>query len=118
MNSIYDRIDRLCKDNGTNITAVCRELKIQRSSFSELKAGRTKSIGADKVAKLANYFNVSALYITDGIESTETNETLIQQEPEDIAKVALFGGDKEVTDEMWDEVKSYVEFIKQKHSKD
>ena len=41
-----------------------------------------------------------------------------QQEPEDIAKVALFGGDKEVTDEMWDEVKNYVEYIKQKHSKD
>ena len=118
MDSMYDRIDKLCKDNGTNITAVCRELKMQRSSFSELKAGRTKSIGADKIAKLADYFNVSALFITDGIENTEIKNPPGQQEPEDIAKVALFGGDKEVTDEMWDEVKNYVEYIKQKHSKD
>ena len=33
-------------------------------------------------------------------------------------KVALFGGDGEVTDEMWDEVTSFVEFVKQKHKKD
>ena len=32
-------------------------------------------------------------------------------------KVALFGGDKEVTDEMWDKVKRFVEFVAQKHAK-
>ena len=33
-------------------------------------------------------------------------------------KVALFGGAGEVTDEMWDEVTSFVEYVKQKHKKD
>lgn len=115
MNKIYSRIDELCKKNGTNVTAMCRELKIQRSSLSELKAGRAKSISADKIAKIADYFNVTALYITDGImqQPTETPD-----DPEKIAKVALFGGDSEVTEEMWQEVKDYVEYVKSKHFKE
>lgn len=36
---------------------------------------------------------------------------------EEIAKVALFGGSEEVTDEMWNEVKNYVEFIKQRNKR-
>ncbi len=65
---MYKRIEELCKRQGTDITKMCRELNIPRSSLSELKSGRAKSISADKVAKIANYFGVSALYITDGIE--------------------------------------------------
>lgn len=65
---MYNRIENLCKENGTDITKMCRELGIPRSSLSELKSGRAKSISADKVAKIANLFGVSALYITDGIE--------------------------------------------------
>ena len=30
-------------------------------------------------------------------------------------KVALFGGDGEVTDEMWEEVKNFAEFVKAKN---
>jgi len=111
MSTVYERIDELCKRNGTDITKVCRELKLQRSSFTELKMGRVKNLGADKIAKIADYFGVSALYITDGI--TDSDEA--DYDPEEIAKVALFGGDQEVTDEMWAEVKTFVEFVKQKH---
>ncbi len=35
----------------------------------------------------------------------------------DDIKVALFGGDTEVTDEMWEEVMNYAEYIKQKYGK-
>ena len=117
MSDIYSRIDELCKQNNTNVTAMCRELKIQRSSLSELKAGRAKSISADKVAKIADYFNVPAIYITDGIMQQPTDIN-IDNNPEEIAKVALFGGDTEVTDEMWQEVQQFVDFVKQKHFKD
>ena len=36
---------------------------------------------------------------------------------DDDVKVALFGGDGEVTDEMWNEVKTFVAFIKEKNKK-
>lgn len=121
MNAIYSRIDDLCKQNNTNVTAMCRELKIQRSSLSELKAGRAKNISADKIAKIANYFNVSALYITDGLtQSTNdpNNESTANGyiTEEDI-KFALFNGAENITDEMYEEVKRFAEFVKQRENK-
>ena len=74
MSNIYERIDELCKKNNTNVTEMCRDLKIPRSSLSELKSGRAKSISADKIAKIADYFGVTALYITQGKDSDKENE--------------------------------------------
>lgn len=59
MSSMYATIDRLCKEQGVNVTAMCRELKITRSALSELKSGRTRSLSSDYTAKIASYFNVS-----------------------------------------------------------
>ena len=42
MADMYSKIEQLCKENNTNITAMCRLLDISRSTLSELKAGRTK----------------------------------------------------------------------------
>ena len=55
MLTMYDRIEELCREQGLDITKMCRELGIPRSSLSELKSGRAKSISADKVAKIAEF---------------------------------------------------------------
>lgn len=57
------RIESLCKDNCTNITAMCLHLGIPRAVLSELKSGRTKSLSAENVLKIASYFKVSPEYI-------------------------------------------------------
>ncbi len=44
MADMYSKIEQLCKENNTNITAMCRLLDISRSTLSELKAGRTKTL--------------------------------------------------------------------------
>lgn len=64
MSELYNKIETLCAEQGTDITKMCRELKIPRSSFSELKSGRTKSIATDKLALVADYFNVSLDWLT------------------------------------------------------
>lgn len=115
MCKMYSRIEELCKNHGTDITKMCRELGIPRSSLSELKSGRAKSISADKVAKISEYFGVTAIYITDGVTSTKNDANNITDN--DI-KFALFGGDGEITDEMLDEVKSFAQFIKNKYKKE
>lgn len=81
MEDLYSRINRLCIENGTNVSAVCRELKINRSSLSELKAGRAKSVSSDKIIKLADYFKVSAKYIQTG-EADEPAPELVNNDPE------------------------------------
>lgn len=63
---MYKRIEDLCKGKGTNITAMCKELKITRASLSELKSGRSKSLSAESLVKISEYFNVSLHYLTNG----------------------------------------------------
>ena len=63
MADMYSKIEQLCKENNTNITAMCRLLDISRSTLSELKAGRTKTLSAEYTTKIASYFHVSADYL-------------------------------------------------------
>ena len=84
MSTMYSRIEKLCKENYLDITKLCRELQIPRSSLSELKSGRAKSISADKVSKIADYFHVSASYITNGISDKFSQHTVDKEKEEEI----------------------------------
>ncbi len=61
-----------------------------------------------RLSKLAQLFGVSVDYLVgnETVDPTITDRDL---------QVALFGSDKEVTDEMWEEVKKYVNYVKFKH---
>lgn len=63
MVDMYSRIDQLCKENDTNITAMCRLLDISRSTLSELKSGRTKTLSAEYAAKISQHFHVTVDYL-------------------------------------------------------
>ena len=59
MSEMYNKIEKLCKANNTNITEMCRELNIPRSSMSELKAGRVKSMSIERIEIIADHFGVT-----------------------------------------------------------
>ena len=42
MSELYNLIESLCKEKGTNITAMCKAAKISRAPLTELKMGRSK----------------------------------------------------------------------------
>ena len=44
MSRMYDIIQELCRRDGTDVTKMCRALKIPRSTLSELASGRTKQL--------------------------------------------------------------------------
>ena len=104
---VYDLIEELCKKNKISITALCRECNIPRSSLTDYKMGRIKSLSADTLCKIADYFDVSVGYLCG-------EEHIIISE--DAVKAALFGDDFKVSDEMWRELCHYAEFLKQKYS--
>ncbi len=103
---LYQRIDELCRKNSVSVTTLCRDLKIARANLSDLKMGRLKSLSAATLSKIAGYFNVSINYLMGEDSSAE----------ERMLKAALFGGDGEVTDEMWNEVKRYAQYIKEREN--
>lgn len=108
--NMYQKIENLCKENNITITEMCRELKINRSSLSELKQGRAKSLSADKVVKISKFFTVSAEYITG--ESDERTSSSANNVSDDDIKFALFNGSEGITDAMFDEVKQFAEMVK------
>ncbi len=107
--NLYARIEGLCKEEGITITEMCRQTEITRAKLSDLKMGRSRSLAAPTLSKIAGYFGVSVDYLLgeEGKREKVTTEHDI--------KVALFGGAEEVTDEMWAEVKNFVAFVKQKN---
>jgi transcriptional regulator with XRE-family HTH domain len=102
----YEKIKELCRERGINITNLCTECEIPRSTLSDFRSGRTKSLSFEKLSKISDYFGVSIDYLT-GREV---------QSDENAAKVALFGGGTVVTDEMWNEVKRYADYIKEREN--
>ena len=111
MNDIYERIESLCKSANINITIMCKETDVPRSALSDYKAGRTKSLSAATLSKIATFFDVSVDYLLGNEEKEKPTEPRPVSD-EDI-KFALFG-DVNVSDEDFEDVKRFAEFIKNK----
>ncbi len=105
---VYDLIEELCLNKGISVTTLCRDCKIPRSTLTDYKKGRIKTLSADTLCKIADYFGVTVGFLCRGEE---------KQSDEDCLKALLFGEGTVVTDEMWQEVKDYAQFVKQKYSK-
>lgn len=109
MDFMYDLIEELCYKKGINITTLCRECAIPRSTLTDYKKGRVKSLSLNTLTKIADYFGVELSYLCGTPTAAVSEEAL---------KRALFGDDVAVTDEMWNEVKRYALYIKEQSHKE
>ena len=66
METLYARLTELCKQKGVSGFRFCKDLGLQPSLMTDLKAGRQKNVSANKAAKIAEYFGVSPEYILYG----------------------------------------------------
>lgn len=113
MDTLYNKLKFLCESRGISLAKMCTECGISKSVPTELKSGRTKTLSYSAMKKISDYFGVSMDSLS---ESSEKNKKSSSAD-EEAVKVALFGGDTEVTDAMWNEVMSYAEYVKQKYRK-
>ena len=63
MATLYERIDELCRKKGITGGKMCNDLGISRSTMTELRKGRTKTLKLEKASKIAKYFDVSIDYL-------------------------------------------------------
>ena len=56
----------LARDSGTRISAVCDELGLRRALLSDLKNGKTKTIGPYYISAFAKLFHVTMDYLCMG----------------------------------------------------
>lgn len=113
MCNMYGIIESLCREHGIKPGKLCAELGISRGIMSDLKAGRTKQLSVENVGKIAAYFGVSVGYLL-GKENAPTDGE--REVSDDDVKFALFGGDGEITDAMYAEVKSFADFVKRREA--
>lgn len=106
----YDRIKGLCQRKGMTVSRLAIELGFSKSTFSWLKNYPEKKISTNTAQKIADYFGVSVDYLITGAEVLAPPAVTDYD-----LKVALFNGDTEVTDEMWQEVKNFAEMVALKY---
>ena len=71
-------------------------------------------ISFDKACEIADILGVSIDYLLGKENNKAPAESSKRSVNDDDIKFALFGGDGEITDEMYDEVKRFAEFVKQR----
>ena len=104
----------LCRKKGLSVNAVAKALSISSGAVSEWKKGRTPHNSTLK--KIADYFGVSVDFLLDRTNvQEEENEPFDSRSASSLPLVALYGGDADVTPEMWEEVQSYARAIQQRY---
>lgn len=81
---------------------------VQRAAVQKWESGKTQNLKRDTIEKLASFFGISPAAF---FENNTTNDSVISN---DVLKFALFGGDKEITDEQLEEVKRFAKFVKER----
>ena len=59
METLYEKIEGLCKERGVSIAKMCRGAKIPPSIIYELKSGKHDGLSIKSSKKIAEYFGVS-----------------------------------------------------------
>lgn len=103
MCSLYETIKTLCDEKGITPSKMCVELKISKSTMTDLKSGRRPTIALATAQKIADYFGVSVDRVLGNSEQqkkpvpTDEDELdyslirrLTQLTPEELEKVDAF----------------------------
>ena len=114
MAEMYEIIDGLLQERGISGAQMSADLGMSRSFMTELRKGRAKGIKLETAQKIAEYFGVSVDYlIGEETEKAPAESGKREVSDEDI-QFALFGGKDEITEAMYDEVKKFAAYLKQR----
>lgn len=108
----FSRFEELAGQKGMSTTAVAAKLGIAKTTVSYWRQNPATAPKTEQLLKIAQFFHVSTDYL---LGNTDIQNAPCEASPEQIAKVALFGGSEEVSEQAWSEVEDFVKYIKQKY---
>ena len=115
MADMYKILDALLTEKGISGAKLSADLGMSRSFMTELRKGRAKSVKVETAQKIAQYLGVSVAYLMGETETGSPAAGGRAVTDEDI-KFALFGGDGEITDEMYAEVRNFAAYLKRREA--
>ena len=105
-----DTFSALCEAKKITMNKACLEIGISRTATAKWKNGSVPN--GQTLAKIADYFGVSVGYLLGQEMENAPAESGKRSVSDDEIKFALFGGDGEITDAMFEEVKNFAAFVK------
>ena len=109
----FNRFKALCDERGISVYRACEAIGLNRSAVAKWKAGGKPN--GSTAGKLADYFGVTTDYLL-GKNDEKTPADPQRAVSDDDIKFALFGGDGEITDAMYEEVKKFAAYVKQREA--
>ena len=106
----YDRFKQLCDRKGVTCNKAALEIGLSNATPTKWKKTGATPVG-ETLDKIAAYFGVSTDFLL-GKEEKAPAESGKRSVSDDDIKFALFGGDGEITDAMFEEVKNFAAFVK------
>lgn len=117
MSILYDRLAHLCAERGIKGGRMCSDLGLSKSLMTDLKMGRKSGISAITAQKIASYFGVTVGYLLGEETEKMPDETVERKFTDGEIMFALSrGGEAEITDEMFEEVKNFAAYIAQREA--
>lgn len=116
MCTLYERIIALCKERGITGSRVCLELGLSKSTLSDIKSGRKKSMHPDTIQKFATYFDVSVDYLL----GNETKTAPTADSKDDIldeVDIAFYGDYKELSEDDKATLRDMARIMRERRSK-
>ena len=109
----FNRFRELCDQRKISVYRACTDIGLNRSAVAKWKNGGKPN--GSTAALLAEYFGVTTDYLLGQSEEKQPG-SMPRVISDDEIKFALFSGDGEITDAMYDEVKQFAAFIKQREA--
>lgn len=106
-----NRLAELRKKSGLSQQQFAKIIGVAQNTVSNWENGN-RLMDTEIAAQIANYFNVSLDFLLGrDFKDTESQDDSLSDE--DIM-FALFEGDKDITPEMYEEVKQFAKFVKER----
>lgn len=100
---------------------IAEAVGVSEATVSRWESGNIANMGRDKIALLSKVLKISPSQIAgydedegNSFENLKTPATTSKLIDDKSLKFALFGGDKEISDEQLEEVKRFAKFIKER----
>lgn len=114
MGTVNENLKTIREKKHVSQQNVADYLGITRQAYSHYEVGRRKP-DYETLLKLAEYYDVSVLDLLETGKAPTAGGGERNVNDDDI-KFALFGGDGDITDAMYDEVRRFAAFVKSRES--
>lgn len=112
MNSV-ERVKAICKERKIPISKLEKDLGFSNGYIGQLRKG---TFPADRLVLIAEFLNVTADFLLTGNEKAPDSTVERKYQGDEILFALSRGGEGEITDEMYQEVKNFAEFVAQREA--